>query len=84
MTNSRNRNLHQRITKLEQTVRPTPLIDLSWCSCEEHMLLQKVVQFMAEQEQTKPSGRRQVPVDLSVLTAAELQVLEAMVARRAL
>jgi hypothetical protein len=84
VTNSRNRNLHQRISKLEQTIRPTQPIDLSWCSCEELMLLQKVVQFTAEQEQIKPSGRRPVPVDLSVLTAAELQVLEAMVARRAL
>jgi hypothetical protein len=48
------------------------------------MLLRKVVQFTAEQEQTKPIGRRPVPVDLSILTAAELQVFEAMVARRAL
>ena len=80
MTNSRNRNLQQRISKLEQTVRPTQPIDLSWCSREELMLLRKVVQFTAEQEQTKPSGRRPVPVDLSILTINELQVFEATVA----
>jgi hypothetical protein len=84
VTNSRNRDLHQRISKLEQTVRPMQPIDVSWCSREELMLLRKVVQFTAEQEQTKPIGRRPVPVDLSILTAAELQVFEAMVARRAL
>ena len=84
MTNSRNRNLHQRIIRLEQTIPPTQPINLSWCSREELMLLRKVVQFTAEQEQTKPSGRRPVPVDLTILTASELPVYEAMVARRAL
>jgi hypothetical protein len=83
VTNSPNRNLHQRISKLEQTVRPTQPIDLSWCSDEELIVLRKAVAFTAEQEQTKPSGRRPVPVDLSILSAAELQVIEAMVARRA-
>jgi hypothetical protein len=57
VTNSRNRNLRQRISTLEQTVRPRQPMDLSWCSREELMLLREVVQFTAEQEQIKPGGR---------------------------